>query len=187
MESLSQFCHQSIPMASANSTHTLKNISWYLHKAIDIPHTANSSCPTTHTPVWLPAQKNPNHTLQSFPQGNTILCYSPHDRKWSKMVHSSPTIRHFRPCCSETSKGRCLHHQGFLCIKGLHLYIFIYFSSEGRLKYSPFYTLIKMMNSLNTLCLQRPPGIKCMCSFFHEHSTRYYVRKKILAVYLGPK
>lgn len=87
-------------------------------------------CPTTHTPVWLPAQKNPNHTLQSFPWGNTILCYPPHNRKWFKMVHSSPTT-HFRHCCSETSKGRCLHHQGFLCIKGLHLYIFIYFLQKG--------------------------------------------------------
>lgn len=86
-----------------------------------------TSFPTTHTPVWLPTQKNPNHTLQSFPQGNTILCYSPHNRKWFQMVHSSPTITHFRHCCGESSKGRCLHHQGFLCIEGLHLYIFIYF------------------------------------------------------------
>lgn len=66
-------------------------------------------------------------------------------------------------------------------------FVNIYILFSWRLKYSLFYTPIKMMNSLNTLWLPRPPGIKCMCSFFHEHSTRYYVRKKILVVYLGPK
>lgn len=123
MGSLSQFCHQSILTASETQTiNSNKNISWYLHRATDIPHTAPlTSWPTTHTHL----SGCLHQRIQITPCNDFLRqCNSvsfPSQQKMFKMVHSSPTKTHFRHCCSQMSKGRCLHHQKFLCMKGLHL------------------------------------------------------------------
>lgn len=177
----------SLQHQQTQTMHSNKNITWYLHRATGIPHTAASHLFPYNTHICLSAcTEDPKSHLAMISSGqyNSVLFRS--QQKTVQNGSFQPHNNTFQTLLQWDQQGQ-MPAPPRVPLYWRLTFVYIYIHFPGRLKYSLFYTPIKMTNSLNTLCLQRPPGIKCTCSFFHEHSTRYYVRKKILAVYLGPK